>query len=122
MDLAKSAQLVRTTGATIKSPNTSPIHHTTQVAPNCPNSIARVARSEPTPIVAETNVLTSAPNTTNLTISGTVDKDASKLANLSKYDPTNASSVLPIAIPNAPATDAPVKRFIKKAAIKMAGQ
>src|SRR6185436_1853145 len=101
----RSRVVVRTqtisAGATTNAPNTSTIHHTRHVLQNADPGMTPPSRRLTTPAVALTAVASADAPASAIT-SRTRSSEGRKCATCnSRYAPTTASSVLPVAMPNA---------------------
>ena len=114
---------VSTSGATITSPIPSPRNHTPHRDPNRSQGCIPVKHRLVTPIVELTIVLTIAPKKIRPKKSRNRSREGrNPITRLSRYAPTSASSVLPVAMPRDVTGPVFVVRFTINAPSVMAGQ
>src|SRR5215831_7931458 len=110
-------------GAMIITLTMSPNHQVSQTAQNSCQNANLLKHNVITPIVALTSVLSMAPNRTNLKMFLVRSKARAPLANrITSLAPTNASSVLPVAIDRDVNTEPWVRMLTRNAPAKTPGQ
>src|SRR6185436_13740103 len=109
-------------GAMIKQPIISPIHHVTQTGPNELVDVNPPKIKLNTPMVALMVVLKTTAKNINFKASDSRLKATLKLNFFKRYAPVSASKVFPPAIPAATQNGSLVKRLATKAPINIPGQ
>src|SRR5690348_4889647 len=112
----------RASGATTRSPLASPSHQVIQTVPATPFAASPPAIKVATPMLALTEVLTSAASV-NFAMSGACSKTREPLANrFTSHAPTRPSRVFPVAMPSEVSAVPAVSAFTRNAPAKIAGQ